>query len=183
MRYILLDLSIQEKRFTLVCLYGLNSDDPDFFSTLHADLEMFENNSIITVGGWNVVRNPELDTFGYRTLVNPGAKEAIDLMCSDLNLIDVWRTRNENKSRYTWRRKNPTLIQSRLDYFLVSPDFASMTERCQICPGYRTDHSAIVFSFSIMNVKRGKGFWKLNTSLLRDPNYVNLVNETISILF
>jgi hypothetical protein len=41
-------------------------------------------------------------------------------------------------------------------------------EYTKIIPGYRTDHYAIVFSFSISPANRGKGYLKFNFQLLRD---------------
>ena len=46
-------------------------------------------------------------------------------------------------------------------------------------PGYRTDHSAIVFSFSVSPANREKGYWKFNSQLSRDSNYINIVNTCI----
>ena len=86
---------------------------------------------------------------------------------------------NENSHQYTWRRHNPTIIQSRLDYFLVTPNFASMTNTSDISAGYRSDHSLISLSLRLTHSKHGKGFWKFNTSLLRDESYVQLVKNTI----
>ena len=45
--------------------------------------------------------------------------------------------------------------------------------------GYRTDHSFITAKISIHNSRHGKGFWKLNTSLLYDKDYVTLIKDTI----
>ena len=52
-------------------------------------------------------------------------------------------------------------------------------EYTKIIPGYRTDHSAIVFSFSASPVNRGKGYWKFNSQLLRDSNYIDIVKTCI----
>jgi hypothetical protein len=46
-------------------------------------------------------------------------------------------------------------------------------------PGYRTDHSAIVFSFSASPANQGKGYWKFNSQLLRDSNYIDIVKTCI----
>ena len=35
----------------------------------------------------------------------------------DTDLVDIWRQKNPDKFIYTWRRKNPTFIQCRLDFF------------------------------------------------------------------
>ena len=52
-------------------------------------------------------------------------------------------------------------------------------EYTKIIPGYRTDHSAIVFSFYASPANRGKGYWKLNSQLLRDSNYIDIVKTCI----
>ena len=53
----------------------------------------------------------------------------------------------------------------------------------KIIPGYKTDHSAIVFSFSASLAKRGKGlygYWKFNSPLFRDSENVTEINQCIS---
>ena len=44
-------------------------------------------------------------------------------------------------------------------------------------PGYRTDHSLI--TVKITTNQRGPGFWKLNTHLLSESLYINLIKKTI----
>ena len=68
---------------------------------------------------------------------------------------------------------------ARLDFFLISVDMLAYTTRSNILPGYRTDHSLISLSLSFNNNERGKGFWKFNTSLLHDGEYVKLIKSVI----
>ena len=49
----------------------------------------------------------------------------------------------------------------------------------KIIPGYKTDHSAITFTFSASLARRGKGYWKFNSQLLRDSVYVEKVKTCI----
>ena len=49
----------------------------------------------------------------------------------------------------------------------------------QIKPSYRTDHSSVELELKLSDFKRGKGFWKMNNSLLKDKEYVNKVKQTI----
>lgn len=44
----------------------------------------------------------------------------------------------------------------------------------------RSDHSPVVLYCKINNLKRGRGFWKFNNSLLTDKDYVNIVKKTIN---
>ena len=35
------------------------------------------------------------------------------------DLVDIWRIRNPDNKKFTWRQKNP-LIRRRLDYWFIS---------------------------------------------------------------
>ena len=70
-------------------------------------------------------------------------------------------------------------VHCRLDFFLVSQSlFCNITD-ADISPGYKTDHSLISLSLSIHLNRRRTSFWKLNTSLLSDLEYVKLIKATI----
>ena len=57
---------------------------------------------------------------------------------------------------------------ARIDFFLTTSDIQSKLLSTTIISGYRTDHSAIILDIQIHNIKRGRGFWKFNSSLLYD---------------
>ena len=48
-----------------------------------------------------------------------------------------------------------------------------------ITPGFKTDHSLITLNLSLHSNPRGKGFWKLNTSLLADNNFIETIKIAI----
>ena len=94
------------------------------------------------------------------------------------NLIDVWRELNPDEKKYTWRKYNDNK-QSRLDFFLVSSSLLPYIKKADIKPGFCSDHSSITLEIDFSQFKRGKGFWKFNSSLLKDPEYVTKVKDTI----
>ena len=49
------------------------------------------------------------------------------------NLTDIWRDRNPNDNRFTWRNKS-LKIQCRLDFFLISKELSSDTHACKNAP-------------------------------------------------
>ena len=51
--------------------------------------------------------------------------------------------------------------------------------KCDIKPGYRSDHSFLEMHIMINPFKRGKGIWKFNNNLLYQKDYLNLINEII----
>ena len=59
--YIVLDLTIENKRFTLVNLYAPNRDNPLFFENIKREIENLPNTECMIVGDWNLVLDPDLD--------------------------------------------------------------------------------------------------------------------------
>ena len=55
------------------------------------------------------------------------------------------------------------------------------TVRCVIIPTITTDHSATTLHVSgIEETGRSPAFWKSNSSLLEDKNYIKLITDTYS---
>lgn len=48
-----------------------------------------------------------------------------------------------------------------------------------ILAGLKTDHSLITLSISLHSNHKGRGFWKLNTSVLTDTDYIDMIKLTI----
>ena len=178
-RFIILDITINGNRITLVNLYGYNDDNPSFFRDLKEEILFFENSSIIMCGDWNTVQDLDLDTYNILHDKHQQSRAAIQDLKNELELIDPWRNSNQDLKMYTWRQKSP-LKQSRLDYFLVSDDIHMNTADVRILPGYKTDHSAIVLSVALSTSPRGKGYWKFNAQLLKNIEYTDLVKKCIT---
>ena len=163
----------------LITLYGPNRDEPDFYENLKMKLSEKENLPLIICGDWNLVQNFKLDTFGYQRENNLKAKKIVSEMQLLLDLEDVWRINHEKSRKYTWFSSKTPRQMARLDFFLTTPDIHSKLKNSAIIPGYRTDHSALTLELQLNNTIRGKGFWKFNTSLLREVDYVNSVKQEI----
>ena len=70
-------------------------------------------------------------------------------------------------------------IQCRLDYFSISQPLNGFVNNTEIAPGFKTDHWLVQLSLIKENQPRGKGFWKFNSSLLSDMDYVNAIKSEI----
>ncbi|CAC5414910.1 unnamed protein product [Mytilus coruscus] len=98
----------------------------------------------------------------------------------EFELCDIWRTKNVDSRLYTWRQRTP-LIQCRLDFWLISNFLSSSVTKTSIVPSIKTDHSLIKLTLSGENFsERGPGFWKFNSGLLTDKDYVDIVKNTLS---
>ena len=69
---------------------------------------------------------------------------------------------------------------ARLDYFLLSDSLLSLYATSAIKPSYRSDHSPILLQLNINKFERGMGKWKLNNSLLLDPEFKNIIEKEIN---
>ena len=94
----------------------------------------------------------------------------------NLGLTDIWRLFNPEAKRYTWRQNQPAL-HCRLDFFLVSESSLCDVTHADIVLGFKADHSMITLNVAPHSNPRGKGFWKLNTSLLSAMKYESTVNQ------
>jgi len=162
-RFILCDLKTNGKIITLTNIYAPNEDDPAFFKNLFDHLHLLDV--------WK-------DKKGGLPKTHHKAQKTILEICDNLDLVDAWRILNPEERRYTWRQTQPT-VHCRLDFFLTSQSLLGSITSANILPGFKTDHSMITLNISLHSNPRGPGFWKLNTSLLADKDYIDLMRLTI----
>ena len=169
----------QEKRILLEGIYGPNSDSPLFYEQIaFKKILEWQPDYTICGGDFNLVLDPKIDTKNYLHINNPLARQELLKQIGMFNLVDIWRELNPDSKTYTWQKYNENK-QSRLDFFLVSSTLLPFVKKADIKPGFCSDHSSISLEIDFSQFKRGKGFWKFNSSLLKDPEYVSKVKDTI----
>ena len=177
-RFIICDIKTTEKLLTIANIYAPNEDNPDFFEKFFDHLYDFRCEEIILGGDFNLVLDVEKDKKGGLPKTYQNALKVINQKCWDLDFIDIWRTLHPNNHRYTWHRRKPE-IHCRLDFFLISSSIVCDTNLADILPGYKTDHSMIQLTIVLHHNPRGRGLWRLNTSLLKDEEYVEQIKIVI----
>ena len=177
-RYIICDLNANGKNITLINLYAPNEDDPNFFKSLFEHVENFQRDEIVIGGDFNLVLDIDIDKKGGTPKTHTNARKSLHEEVENLDLVDAWRVLNPDVRKFTWRQKQPE-VHCRLDFFLVSQSFLSNVTFADILPGFKTDHSMITLNISLHTNPRGRGFWKLNTSLLTNTDYIDLIKMTI----
>ena len=98
---------------------------------------------------------------------------------TNLDLTVVWRDLNPDAKRYTWRRNRPE-VHCRQDFFLVGLSIAGRISNADILPAYKTDHWLCKIDINYNSNPRGPGFWKLNSALLSEVDYVNTIKSTVA---
>jgi exonuclease III len=186
-RYIVLDLTIDGNDFILINCYAPTQDAPieqiQWLTKIQGFLEKVSEKNIIVGGDMNDYFIPNLDK--YRAKPNTPDTEYIKAWkatCNDYNLLDIWRTLNPDKRRYTWRQGKTALNlkQSRLDYWLISNHMIYELTKVDIEPGFRSDHSLIEINFkSNVTSERGPAYWRFNSNLLTNTEYTTYMNNRI----
>ena len=96
------------------------------------------------------------------------------------NLVDAYREINPNGKKFSWRRRNLTKMAN-LYYFSVTHSMMDIIDGCDIKPSYKSDHSIIELKIKLSNFRYGKGFWKFNNNLLKQQDYLDLINNVVQV--
>ena len=177
-RIVKVRIKVDKNIFNIVNCYAPNTDDPEFF------VNVFEPNWIpnheynIVAGDFNTILAKNDMKAG---VINhhPRCTALINDVMVNQELTDIWRVRNEDKFIYTWMRSTP-LVYKRLDYILISSTLQSNILKTEVNPAFASDHAIPWVQINIDEPNlRGKGYWKLNTTLLDNDHYVDLVKGII----
>ena len=117
-RILLVTVKINDTAITLINVYGPNIDDDRFFVELHNLVLDHGEEPYIIGGDFNTVIDAKLDKFPKLIQNHPKCVKVMKDMISDLELIDIWRSRHSTQLKYTWMSHDYN-IGSRNDYFLV----------------------------------------------------------------
>ena len=99
--------------------------------------------------GWdfNLFFDPFLDADGGEPQLKANSLTKLLSIMSERDLCDLFRVKNPDTRRFTWRRKN-SFLQRRLDYLLVSEYSQEQIDTFDIIPLVQTDHSTLKMKFS-----------------------------------
>ena len=168
-------------KLLLVDVYGPNEDNPKFYEELGTIWEDLggESMPVIIGGDFNIALNSAIDTMNYVRENNIRARDTLLSMMDANDWVDIFRERNDNERRYTWRNTGSIIKQARLDYFIISRSLIPYVLEERVLPGYRTDHSMVTLKIDTLKHTRGKGFFKMNNSLMKSEDYCDKIRETI----
>ena len=179
----MLKCSIQGNQFLLINYYAPNIEIDQtkvFWEIVHNIGKLNHDNEckIIWGGDFNLCFKV-LDSDGGNYKHKYASVSILEKIMFEMELIDIWRLRNPLLKKYTWRTRNP-LVQRRLDYFIIANNLQNVVAKTDIIPCSFTDHSAISMHLSShRQTARGPAYWRMNTSLLDDDNYIKNLREIL----
>ena len=134
------------------------------------------------MGDFNLTFEQELDRLNT-THNNDKSKEVLLQIMEEYMLQDIWRTRHELEKQYSWYKidhADPSKLKaSRIDLCLTSPMVTQNTYDTFYINGEDTDHRALVLVLQINDNERGPGYWKFNSSLLLENEFVEYMSEEL----
>ena len=181
-RIVCIKAKIQGKTVVLCNVYEPNSDCPEFYHRVIKVINLMEDKEMLILGGdFNLVMNVKKDRLNPSTN-NEKSLAVLQEFMDNENINDIWRIRNPDKQTFTWCHgggRKGKLSASRIDMMLISASYNDCVNNCEIKAGIHSDHSWVTLELSLEGYERGAGAWKLNTKLLYDRKYEELIKETI----
>ena len=179
-RVISVTVTKDEQSFQILNLYGHNPEIKNLSNEFFEDITQYlqPNKQTIMCGDFNMVEDISLDRRGgHPREKHTWGNEALQEIKGELNLVDIWRHLNPKINQFTWHSYYAD-ISSRLDRIYIASSLITLVETVDIVPFSWSDHDAVVITFSLPEkTTRGPGYWKLNTKLLQDENYVTQITE------
>lgn len=90
---LIIDITIEGKRLTLINIYGPNRDNTDIYYKILTYVKQ-TTNPVILAGDFDLILDPAIDTKHYQNINNPKAREQVLNLITEYNLIDSWRELN-----------------------------------------------------------------------------------------
>ena len=173
-------IKVHDVNFCLSVIYAPNTDSPAFFDEVfHSAFN--KSSRVVIIGDFNTVMDTSIDRSSamQANTNNNLSTRRIHELKDEMQMCDIWRVRNEQERRYSWFRKGNGKQASRLDYAVISNGLKQQVHNSFYMCGLESDHSAYVLGVEFMWIDRGTGFWKLNTTLLYEKEYIESVNQIL----
>ena len=185
-RILILDVTINDLNFVLINLYNNNTETEQVYvlNNLSSFLEKFDvtlEKNLILAGDFNLFLNSKFDAKGGKPAIKKKSLAKLIQLKESYDLCDIWRIRNPATSTFTFRQKHSTgFIHGRLDYIFISNTLQKFVNDTRILTSLSTDHSPVHLSlFKEHKHTKGNGFWKFNSSLIKDHMYVSEIKHLV----
>jgi exonuclease III len=178
-RWIIARLLIKGQEIKIGNYYGPNGDNPKTMKEMLTTMETMETEKVILAGDFNLVLNLNMDKQGGQKKTNTRCQHTLQSRMDSNNMTDIWRAKNPHTRKFTWMSNTKPKIMCRLDFILISDSLQGYFQQTDIIPGFRSDHSCTTITLKTKENRRGKGFWKFNSSLTQDQTLRQKIEDTI----
>ena len=179
-RFILINLTINCLELSLCNVYAPNNHAEQLLFIQNLNnliIDKSELSNLIIGGDWNCTLTKK-DKKGGSLWKPTGFRNSVLITMDMFDLIDIQRMKHPNVNKYSYESK-PLKMKSRIDYFLIANHLTQYVRKADIQASIAPDHKLVLLSIQWEKLStRGPGFWKFNNSLLKDENYIQLIQNT-----
>ena len=180
-QFIVANVTISGEPFTVIAVYlppnHQVTQKLDTLNTLMSEIAQSQNTRVIWCGDFNMVLDKQLDiadpsrvASAYR--INHRYNEFFE----SHDWTDTWRALHPTKRRFTCCTPGSL---SRADFAMASPAFLTHLIDVEIGTAYASDHSPIFVQFSLDQLSKGPGYWRMPNYLLSDPVFTKKIENLI----
>ena len=170
-RISLVNLQIGNNEYTLVNVYAPNivSERITFFHEMREfiHLHAVTRSRLIIGGDFNCVLNAN----DRVSSVTDRSTSVLLEVLEHFSLIDVWKCLNPTQVAFTYIDPTVRMHHSRIDHVLCSKALKSLCFLSNICQAPVSDHKVVNVHLKAKKNDRGKGYWKMNNSMLNIEEY------------
>ena len=176
--FVLREFTFRDSVFRVACCYAPNRN-PDRDAFFHRCIDSFDPSvPTLLCGDFNTVPDRFIDRRGscpFDTCRE--SSNLLSVLFHDCCVVDIWHLKHPGVSGFTWSRRDGSLA-SRIDLVGCPYPWISFVSSADILPCPFSDDSALHLSWCLSPVSRpGPGFWKLNTSILSEDSYFQLISD------
>lgn len=165
-RYLMVKGLIDHKEVTLMNVYRPPGHDKQLIKKMFNMISTETSGVLICGGDWNVQLQPSLDSSNRTKNIRPEALY-VKKMLKEIGMLDIWRELHPNDKQFTFF-SHPHSAYSRIDYFFMLNLDRHRIINCDIGVRDISDHAGVYLTLHLDN-KPKETLWRLNTSLLNDP--------------
>lgn len=180
-RLLILDLAFENCCVKLIAVYAPTQNKQreqlEFFTLLNDKIESLsdvEKGYLLICGDMNA-HLTERETSNVRFRPSNASRKLNNIL-QEHDLIDLWRHKNPELTRYTWKRLTAPVQQSRIDYIFGGRRIISnhVVNRSEIKPSILSDHSIVTAEIVIFASNKGPGLFRFRNDLLQDSKFIHL---------
>ena len=172
-------ISFENREYILICAYlpCIYASKVEVIQDLRSWIP--QGRSVILGGDFNFVDSLTLDRRGSSCPTRVQGKLQFDTLKNQFDLVDIFRYRYPDKQAFSFNRND---ISSRLDRFYVRSSDASIIQDISYSPCFFSDHDFVKMDLTSSgdSAPKGKGYWKLNNSLLKKPDICENIRDFIT---
>ena len=175
-RLLLVNFEYENVLYSICNVYCPNdvSDRVAFLTDLNTFLQKNAMSKLRLIGGdFNCVTSESDKISG----ILDKSSHTLKLLQTSEQLTDAWRKLNENLNEYSYIDPSSRGNHSRIDKWLVTDNLVQNITSCYMTQAPAPDHKAVVLMCKLYQKKRGPGYWKLNNSILDEPEYRQSIEQ------